>query len=288
MNRILSTTILASLLCFQGCSNDLAAPQALEVMTFNIRLDLASDGPNAWPHRKELATSMIRYHEPHLFGVQEALKGQIQDLSQRFPQYDSYGLGRDDGMEGGEHMSVFYLRERFAVLDKGTFWLSETPEQPGKGWDAAWIRTTTWMKLKDQFTDRSFFVFNTHFDNRGEQARLNSAHLVLERMTQVAGDAPTLFMGDLNCMPASEPYKVLTQTPSRLRDSRLISESPHHGPSRTSNWFQIDALKDSTGPIDHILVTPEFRVLKHATLSDSFDGRFPSDHFPVMARVMLR
>jgi endonuclease/exonuclease/phosphatase family metal-dependent hydrolase len=278
---------VASVLFLWACTSDPAGETKLRVMTFNVRINLPSDGPNAWPHRKEKAASMIRFYEPDIFGVQEALKGQVLDLANALPDYAWTGVGRDDGLEQGEYMAVFYRRDRFEVIKNGTFWLSETPEQPGKGWDADWIRTATWVEFKDQGSGQTFFHFNTHLDNRGEVARLEGAGLLLKRIALLAKDQPVIVTGDFNCDPQSPPYQLLTGEVSPLKDSGILSTTPHHGPTRTFTKFDLDALKSTAPPIDFIFVTQDFSVQKHATLSYSFDGFFPSDHFPVLADLSL-
>lgn len=282
-----AVTMAFSVLFVWTCGVETPAEIPLRVMTFNVRINLPSDGPNAWPNRKEKAASMIRFHEPDIVGVQEALKGQVLDLAETLPDYDWTGVGRDDGLEKGEYMAIFYRRDRFRILKDGTFWLSETPERPSKGWDAAWTRTATWVEFLDRQSGQTFFHFNTHLDNQGEVARLEGAGLLLDKIAHLREDRPVVVTGDFNCHPESPPYRLLTSEASPLRDTKTLSKTPHHGPSRTFTKFSLDALKTSAPPIDFIFVSSAFRVAKHATLSDSFDGYFPSDHFPVMAVLTL-
>lgn len=256
-------------------------------MTFNIRLNLPSDGVNAWPNRKEMATSMIHFYAPDIFGVQEALMGQVKDFEQRLPGYAWIGVGRDDGQQQGEFMAIYYRKDRFELLDQATFWLSETPNKPGKGWDAAWVRVVTWGHFKDLNTGKTFYHFNTHLDNKGEQARQEGAKLLLSKIQAIAGGTPVIVTGDFNADPDSRPYQILTQGVNdmgfKLMDAKLSSRTPHHGPRRTFNGFDLESLKTEAGPIDYIFVQNKIEVLKHATLSDTFDGFFPSDHMPVLA-----
>jgi len=285
MTRAWSLMLLLSIL-LSGCTGTSEGDETLDIMSFNLRLNLASDGENAWPHRKDLVLSMIRFHEPDIFGVQEALKDQMDDLESGLPGYKWLGVGRDDGVEAGEYMAIFYDAKRFRLLRGDHFWLSETPEKPGRGWDAAYIRIVTWGHFQDRETGQHFYHFNTHFDNRGETARRESARLILERIRELAGDVPVVLTGDFNCDPESEPYRLLTAQ-GLLHDTRLISQTPHHGPSRTFNHFDLESLKTPAPPIDHIFVSPGVEVLKHGTLSDSMDGRFPSDHLPVLAEIRI-
>ena len=269
-----------------GCSPSTEADLDLKVMTFNVRINLVSDGDNAWPNRKEMAASMIRFYEPDIFGVQEALEGQVNDLSVRLPEYAWIGVGRDDGKQAGEYMAIFYSKSRFKLLQEDTFWLNEHPQSTGLGWDAAYIRVVTWAQFQDLQTGATFFHFNTHFDNRGELARMESAMLLLSRIQAIAGSSPVIVTGDFNTPPDSEPYRILTGS-DLLSDAKVKSQSPHHGPSRTFNKFNLETLKTTEAPIDYIFVSDKIDVLKHGTLSDTIDGFFPSDHMPVIANLNL-
>lgn len=284
MKQLQLSILIALSILIPGCVPESTIDSTLDVMTFNIRLNLPSDGDNAWPNRKDRAASMVQFYEPDLLGVQEAFKGQVQDLAMRLPAYDWVGVGRDDGQEAGEYMAIFYLKSRFKVLEGNTFWLSEHPERPGLGWDAAYNRVVTWARFEDQLTGHEFYHFNTHFDNEGAVARHESAKLLLNKMISIGGKIPLILTGDFNCFPDSEPHEILTGS-SLLADSRLISQSPHHGPTRTMNRFDLASLNTKEPPIDYIFVTPQFSVLKHGTLSDTFDGYFPSDHMPVLVKL---
>ncbi|MDR7273036.1 endonuclease/exonuclease/phosphatase family metal-dependent hydrolase [Pelomonas saccharophila] len=262
------------------------AGEALRVATFNLRLNLASDAPNDWPHRKALVKALIQYHDWDLFGTQEALPEQVADLEQ-LPGYRRVGVGRDDGAGRGEHAAVFIRTSRLELLRQGTFWLSETPERPSKGWDARCCnRIVTWAELRDRQAPQagSFFLFNTHFDHEGVVARRESARLLLSRWKALAGDAPALVIGDFNAAPGSEPVQLLR---AALRDARDSSRTPPYGPEGTFQGFRIDAPLAEQDRIDHIFHTPGIEVLKWAALTDSRQGRFPSDHLPVQAVVRL-
>jgi len=151
-------------------------PATLHVMTWNIRYDNPGDGENAWPHRKDWVAEIIRREKADIIGLQEVLKGQLDDLTQRLPEMVAYGVGRDDGKMKGEYAPILYRRDRFELLDKSTFWLSKTPDVSGsKDWDAALTRIASWVKLKDKQTGKVFYFINTHFDHRGAEARLQSA-----------------------------------------------------------------------------------------------------------------
>jgi endonuclease/exonuclease/phosphatase family metal-dependent hydrolase len=266
----------------------LTSAQELNVMTFNIRLNTASDSLNAWPYRKHNAASQVLFHKIHLLGVQEALHDQMMDLKQRLPKYKYAGVGRDDGKEKGEYSAIFYDTTRLQLLQTKTFWLSETPGVPGsKSWDAAYTRVVTWAKFSDRVTKKIFFAFNTHFDHIGQVARRESAKIVLNTVKEVAGNVPVIFTGDFNARPSDEPILIIMDrsNPLHLIDSREISQTLHYGPTGTFNGFRSKEIHDD--PIDYIFLKGKWKVSKHATISQTWGGRFASDHFAVMARVKI-
>jgi len=264
------------------------------VMTYNIRLPVESDGINYWDNRRPLVTSMIRYHEPDLIGVQEAFRRQLDEMVIDLPEYAWFGVCRTDGTihpsPDGEFSSILYRKDRFDRLDGNTFWLSATPEVVGsKGWDAALPRIVTWAKFADKKTGKIFFHFNTHFDHMGEKARAESAKLLLVRIQSITGDSPVVLTGDFNSIETSLPYQIITDTLSSyyMTDAKFVSTKPHHGPSGTfSGNFQIPGVGDNR--IDFIFIRNNISVQKHAILSDSWDGRLPSDHLPVLAELKIR
>ncbi len=266
----------------------LPAQQPVRVMTFNIRLNTASDSLNAWPYRKDLVASQILFHKIELLGVQEALHDQMLDLQQRLPQYKTVGGGRDDGQTKGEYSAIFYDTTRLQLLANDMFWLSETPTAIGlKGWDAAITRIVTWAKFKDRKTKKIFFAFNTHYDHVGKIARRESSKLLLQKVQEIAGSTPAVITGDFNAQPTDEPIQVLVDKDNRLRltDSKQLSQTPHYGPTGTFNAFR--SKETSNQPIDYIFVKGNWKVLTHATISQTWMGRFASDHFAVMAELQL-
>jgi endonuclease/exonuclease/phosphatase family metal-dependent hydrolase len=284
MSSFVRRTALLVALALAACTS-LAPPAgnaSLRVMTYNIRLDLGSDGADAWPHRKAMVAALIRFHGADLVGVQEALPGQLRDLDAMLPDLRRFGVGRT-AERSGEHSAIFYREGRFEVLRHDTFWLSATPSVAGsKGWDAAYERIVTWGEVRDRHTGNVFFHFNTHFDHVGEVARRESARLLLARIEDIAGDAPVLVTGDFNDTPESEPYRLLTA--AGLRDAFAASRAPHHGP--TSTWNAFRAIEPGRR-IDFIFVRGAVDVVRHGILADTVDGRFPSDHLPVIAEVQV-
>jgi endonuclease/exonuclease/phosphatase family metal-dependent hydrolase len=260
-----------------------ARGNSINVISYNIRLNTPADGVNAWPNRIDKVTGLLRFHQAEIFGVQEALPEQVEDLVKAFPEFGHIGVGRDDGISSGEHMSVFFLKSRFEMLDGGTFWLNEATDKPGFGWDAVCNRTCTWVKLKDKITQKTFLVFNTHFDHRGREAREQSALLILKFMKEINQDKlPFILMGDFNATPESAPIQTIL---AELKDSRSLSEIPPYGPEGTSGGFDV---KEKTRIIDFIFINEKVRVLRHGHLSDSFGLFYPSDHLPVLAELEIR
>ncbi|MFC1551891.1 endonuclease/exonuclease/phosphatase family protein [Candidatus Latescibacterota bacterium] len=291
--RVIVAVILAAAVI--GCADVRGEDTVpLRVMTFNIRYNTPNDGENAWPNRKDMAAGMILFHNADIVGIQEGLRGQVDDLAERLPGYGWIGIGRDDGKNAGEFMAVFYRRDRLELLDQSTFWLSETPEKPGIGWDAACNRVVTWGRFKDVRTGEKFYHFNTHFDHRGQIARRESAKLLIEAISEIAGSEPLAVTGDFNARPGSEPIGIITQgmpgisgsAEKKLTDSGSVSLHGHHGPSGTWTGFK-SAGSPGDEPIDYIFIKNGVRVLRHGTLSDSFDGRFPTDHMPVLAEIIV-
>lgn len=271
-----------------SCSMLSVPAQDLRVMTFNIRLNIPVDSLNAWPYRKDLVASQVLYHQVHLLGVQEALPDQMKDLQDRLPNYRYIGGGRDDGKQKGEHSAIFYDTTRLQVLASNTSWLSLTPDQPGsKSWDAAITRIVTWGKFRDRRTNKIFFAFNTHFDHIGKVARKESARIILELVKTVAGNNPAVVTGDFNAAPSDEPIRVLLDAtnPLRLTDAKAISQTPHYGPTGTFNEFKNKEVNDD--PIDFIFLKGKWIVKDHATISQTWNGRFASDHFAVLATLIM-
>ena len=258
----------------------------LRVMSYNIRLATTRDSINYWPNRKDRVAGLIRYHHPDLLGVQEALPVQIADLDGTLTAYSRYGVGREDGQQKGEFSAIYFRKNRFKLLDSGTFWLSPEPQKPGSiGWDAAITRICSWVKLKDLNSREVIYYFNTHFDHRGKVAREKSAELILQQIREIAGQAPVILTGDLNVPPSSSAYHTLV-TNSGLQDARQISQYPPYGPASTFSGFRVDRPMGQT--IDYILVNKPVRVLQHAVLTDQQEGYYPSDHLPVVAELQLQ
>lgn len=256
----------------------------LNLASFNLRMDTHSDGENAWPNRKEMVNGLIRFHDLDIIGTQEGFKHQLDAIVEQ-GGYAYVGSGRDDGKDAGEHSAILYKSDRFKLLDKGDFWFSETPDVPGKGWDATCCnRICSWAKFKDNRSGRSFFVFNAHYDHQGKEARRNSSLLLLEKIKEIAGNRSVIVTGDFNALPDSEPIGIIYDG-GLLKDAYQATEQPPYGTVGTFNSFDKDAPMKNR--IDYIWVTPDVTVKKYGVLNEIQYGRFPSDHFPVMIEAKL-
>lgn len=273
---------------FLGLIAEPAGERSVCVMTWNIRYDNAGDGVNAWPRRKDWVGEIVRREEADILGCQEVLARQFADLKARLPDMESYGVGRDDGESRGEMVPIFYRKQRFELLDKGTFWLSTSPEKPGsKAWDTAITRCVSWVKLRDKESKVEFAVLNAHFDHRGVEARRKSAELIVQRIAEQFKELPVIFLGDLNTQPMSAPYEALTKNSgdgaALLRDAYRTVEKPE-GPDSTWNGFQ----KIVPGNrIDYVFGTKSIAFQSLRTLTDQRDGKFPSDHLPVVVELQI-
>ena len=260
----------------------------VRVMSFNIRMDNPEDGLNQWSNRKDFACEMIRFHEPDLIGAQEVLHHQLMDMKQRLPEYESVGVGREDGKEKGEYSAVFYRKDRFKLLDQQTFWLSENPDAVGKkGWDAACERVVTWVKLEDKTSGKVFYFFNTHFDHMGKIARQESCKLLKNKVNVIAGGAPVVVTGDFNASPKSGVILSLTdlQDPLHLTNSRELA-SFRYGPEFSFHDYG-QLAPEWLAVIDYIFVKNVGKVIQSAVITDTKGPLYVSDHFPVMSVIEL-
>ncbi|TRZ43657.1 endonuclease/exonuclease/phosphatase family protein [Robertkochia solimangrovi] len=273
-------TSLLLLLCLH--LSLMLSAQEISVMTYNIKYDNPGDSLNNWDHRKAFMIDQLQYFSPDIFGTQEGLKHQLEDLKSGLKGYDYVGIGRDEGNDKGEFTAVFYRKKAFALLHQETFWLSATPEKPSKGWDAALNRICTVLRLKHLETGREFMVFNTHFDHIGNEARVNSAALIINKATVMNPDhLPVIVMGDLNLTPESEPIRKLNEV---FDDSFLLAKEHRFGPIATFNGFEISEVPEKR--IDYIFLSrDQWKVIRQATLSETIDARFISDHFPVLTHI---
>ena len=277
--------LLPSLLFISSCKTK---PLELNVMTFNIRLDVPSDSLNSWQYRKENAAEMVRMNDVDILGMQEVLLNQMNDLKERLPQYTAIGVGREDGADKGEFSPIFYKKDRFSAIESGTFWVSETPELAGsKGWDASYIRVATWAILKEKATGKEIFAINTHLDNDGLIARKEGGNLLLKKAEELGKGLPIVLTGDFNDTPQSEAIKNITDASKAnyLVDSKTIALK-----TSGTDWtfHNFGRLAESERPlIDYIFVSKQIKVQDYAVLPDTLNGTFVSDHKPVLSKIII-
>ncbi len=279
--------------------------------TYNIRYDTTGDhvAGDSWPQRLPVVAELIRFHDFDVIGTQEGLPAQMDDLSRLLPEYSCSSHGRDDGERAGEHMGIFFKTAKYELVDSGSFWISETPDQPGIGWDAALNRICGWAKLRVKESGKTFYYFCLHMDHRGSKSRHEGAALVLRKIDEIAKDGdPVILVGDFNTDQNSETYRLLAASP-RLADACGLAKSPYTL-NGTANGFDPNYHTDSR--IDHIFITKGLNVRRFGVLTDSYratkpekpasdeetsgnfpsevkfkqsEARLPSDHFPVLVEI---
>jgi endonuclease/exonuclease/phosphatase family metal-dependent hydrolase len=272
----------------------------LKVMSFNIRYSYGKPqepaAENDWDDvkspRRERAIRVICDYQPDVLGVQEARDLQIDDLKAALPEYEFYGIGRDDGKTEGEFSGIYFRSDRFAKQDAGSFWLSETPEKPGTTFykaENAVPRIASWVRLAEKASGREFFVLNMHWDHIDAPARRQSAALARKRLAELAEGLPTIVMGDLNAGERSAEVRALRGDDDAA--GRMLADSyreiyPERKPDESSfgGW---DGRTEGRR-IDFILHTDEFTPTAAAIVRTNYDGRWPSDHYPVTATLRLK
>ncbi|SHF21357.1 endonuclease/exonuclease/phosphatase family protein [Dysgonomonas macrotermitis] len=278
-------------------SSLLVNAQTFNVATYNLRNDNPSDVGNMWVDRKAYVAKLIVYHDFDFFGTQEALPSQLEDMVTLLPAYEYYGEGRD-GHNQGEHSAIFYKKDKYRVLEKGDFWLSATPDVPSKSWDAPCCnRICTWVKLEEKASGKSFYVFSAHYDYEKDFARNESSKLVLSKLKEIAGDAPAIFVGDLNGDMRTSWCRIIHES-GILRDTYYDVKAPYANNSSYNAWGkkvdkldQLDNNIISSGDIlDHIYFTKHFKAETWGMLTDTYSlgdnvAKFPSDHFPVVVKA---
>ncbi|MES2777083.1 MAG: endonuclease/exonuclease/phosphatase family protein [Bacteroidota bacterium] len=259
--------------------------QQLTIATYNLRYDNPKDSGNLWVNRMPVVAALIRFHDFDIFGTQEGLKNQLDDISAALPQYERVGVGRDDGKDKGEHSAIFYKKDEFNLLTKGDFWLSQTPDKPGLGWDATCChRICSWVYLQHIKSRKKFYFFNAHYDHQGTKARIESSKLILQKIKEIAGDNRVIFTGDLNGSHSSEWYRYMA-TSGLLKDTHYEVKYPY---ANNASFNAFGSTKGSYDIIDHIFVSSHFTTTKWGVLTDTYHGKYPSDHFPVLAEITIK
>jgi endonuclease/exonuclease/phosphatase family metal-dependent hydrolase len=268
-------------------------------MSFNVRFAYPghseSEPENNWNDaahpRRERTIRVIRDYMPDILGVQEARHRQIVDLREALPEYDFYGVARDDGKQAGEYTGIFYRRQRLEHEKEGSFWLSDTPEKPGTTFykaPNAVPRMASWVRFRDKPTKTEFIVLNTHFDHISESARRKSARLIRKRLAELSENLPTIVMGDFNAHEDTPAITTLIGKPA-LAGGVWIDSYRKLNPRRLTeeSTFSAWAGKKKGSRIDFILHTADFTPTAAEIVRTSYDGRWPSDHYPVTATLRL-
>ena len=262
------------------------AASSLTVMSFNIRNGKANDGDNSWVNRRPLVSGVIRDYAPDVVGLQEAFRFQLDQLAADLPGFVEVGEGRAGGVKD-EYSAILYRAARFELLGSGTFWLSDTPEVVSRHWGHHHYRVCTWARLRDVASGQALYVFNTHFDHQSQVARVNSAALIRRRIREREFCDPVLVTGDMNAGESNPAISQLKAPGSSypLRDSfRVVHpDAVNVGTGNGRYLGRRDGAK-----IDYILTSPEFHTIEATIDQDPRSGRYPSDHYPVIARVLLR
>jgi endonuclease/exonuclease/phosphatase family metal-dependent hydrolase len=251
------------------------------IASFNIRYDTPLDKDNAWVNRKDNVLKMLSYYSWDVFGLQEVRDHQLNDIKV-LDGYRYEGIGREEGSSASEACPVFFKADIFHKEAGGTFWLSLTPEVSSKSWNSDCPRICTWVKLKDKRSNKVFVFVNTHFDHKSEEARIEASKMITKWIEDEFSEMPVILVGDFNSDPEETCYKVLS---NKLLDAFKVSKTPHYGPIGTFNYFDYNIQWKLLKEIDHIFVNNHVNVRKTATIVDSFDGVFPSDHFPITASI---
>lgn len=308
-NKTKTTIISLLILC---ASLTFTYGQTLNVGTYNLRNDNNKEDKergDGWQQRLPYVAGLIRFHGFDVFGTQEGLHHQLEDIKGELPGFDYTGKGRDDGKEAGEYSAIFYNTNKFKLLDHGDFWLSEDTEKPNKGWDAVLPRICSWAKLQVLSSGKALYFFNVHFDHVGKKARSESAKLILKKVKELSNNQTAILTGDFNVDQNSDSYLVLENS-KILRDAYEIANF-RYAPNGTFNNFDPNTKTESR--IDHIFLTNDITVERYGVLTDTYrsaqtvaeDGhqspnfpkevklkdhraRVPSDHFPVMAFINLQ
>lgn len=273
---ILAAALLMSLPLLQAKGDE--GSENLKVMSYNIRLGSGKDGTNSWALRYTATEEMLKDQKPDVFGVQEALDYQVHYIEDMCG-YESVGVGREDGKKEGEHMSIFWNKKTVSMLKWGTFWLSETPQKPSKGWDAACFRTATWALMKDKRTGKKFYFVNTHLDHEGKEAQKNGLKLIVEKIAEMNPEGlPMVLTGDFNIEPSNP---ALADLDARMQSTRKIAE-------KTDDLTTYNGWGKSSMMIDYIYVSGFSSCSEYQTVTKRYaDRKFISDHYPICATLIF-
>lgn len=252
---------------------DKVDPNHIKVISFNVRTGSVSDGANNWNYRRVAAANLLYKENPVIFGVQEAIQAQVVYLRQQCPSYGDIGVGRDDGRNAGEHMSIFYNKQRVELENWGTFWLSETPDEPSKGWGEEYCRSVTWAFFRDLVNGTRFLYVNTH-GPLNNKANAQAMTLLASKISEINKEKlPVILTADFNIEAQSANFAPIRQSMKNAREEAPV----------TDNHDTFNGFGSGNGIIDHIWysgLTP----LTYRTITDSYnDTPFVSDHYPIAA-----
>lgn len=254
--------------------------EGLKVMSYNIRYGLAEDGTNSWKYRCPATIEMLEEQCPDVFGVQEAYDFQIEFINEFARNYKSVGVGRIDGKKDGEQTAIFWNKKTVSMLKWGNFWLSDTPEKPSMGWDAACTRTATWALMKDKKTGRKFYFVNTHLDHVGKEARKNGLKLIVDRIAEINPEGyPMVLTGDFNMRPDDSSMVEIDKI---MKSARKVADKTDNL-GTFNGWGRVH-----DNVIDYIYVSGFSDVPEYKTITKKYAERpFISDHYPVMSVLIF-
>jgi len=277
MKKIL---LLLLVFIFSACGEK----DELNVMTFNIRYASPNDGINIWDNRKEMCVDVFKEKNVDIAGLQEVLKHQLDYLTENLPDYEVYGIGRDDGKEAGEHMPVLYRKDRFELLEKNTFWLSETPNKPGNlCWNTVCNRVCSWVKLKDKHSNEIIYFFNTHFSHVSDEARRKSADMLLKEIAKIAGGSKVILTGDFNLTMDSVAYQKLVKNPAM----KMVDASTNNTFTENDHTFNGWGKGDFKPIIDYIFTSQNMSAIEYEIFTKKMSGVYISDHYPVISKLKI-
>ena len=279
---VLSIAVIAAIIPMAlSCKSAPEQDNSLKVVSYNIRMGVAPDGDNHWDLRKPASPAMIDDVCPDVFGVQEAFDFQLSYLTENCPKYKYVGVGREDGVNEGEQMAIFYNTDKISLEDWGTYWLSETPDVPSKGWDAACYRTATWTLMKVNGTGRHFYYVNTHLDHIGAEARKNGLALIVNKIAGMNPENyPMILTGDLNVFP-DDP--CLVDIDKIMKSARVYAED-----SDTKGSYNGFSDSGSTAAIDYIYYSGFEKCTDFKVIDKTYAEKpFISDHYPVVATLVF-
>ncbi len=285
----IAVLLVSAAICHAAAQGLWADP--LAVMTFNIRYGTAKDGENHWSARRDMLFELLRAESPDLLGVQEALAFQIDEIVAAAPEYAVVGVGRDDAVRAGEFSAILFRKDRFRVADAGTFWFSDTPAVPGsKTWGNNITRICTWARFIDR-DGRAFYHFNLHLDHESQPSREKSTALLRQRIDARAFPRePAIVTGDFNVGEKNAALASLLARPADGSPPPFVDTFRvlHPGDTTVGTFTGFKLGNTGGDKIDYVLAPPGTEVLSAAIVRTSRSQRYPSDHFPVTARLRLK